>query len=94
MIWLPGGPDWRISSGLLSADILGADMAINLQRLERAAEALEARLRAEADAQNAYLFKFPDGRVSLELEWIDLRAIARGVVTAYGNGRPSRRSKP
>ncbi len=48
-----------------------------------AADALETELRAEADAQNAYLFKFTDGRISLALEWIDLHAIARKVVTAY-----------
>jgi hypothetical protein len=58
-------------------------MAINLQGLRRAAEALETVLRAEADAQNAHLFRFPDGRVSLELEWIDIQAIAYQVVVAY-----------
>jgi hypothetical protein len=58
-------------------------MGISTQGLQRAAEALETVLRAEADAQNSYLFKFPDGRVSLELEWVDIRAIAHQVVRAY-----------
>jgi hypothetical protein len=58
-------------------------MAISSQGLQRAAEALEAHLRAEADAQNAYLFKFPDGRVSLELEWVDIREMAHRVLEAY-----------
>jgi hypothetical protein len=49
----------------------------------RAADALESMLRVEADAQNAYLFKFAGGRISLELERIDIDAIARHVVSAY-----------
>jgi hypothetical protein len=40
-------------------------------------------LRREADQQRAYLFQFPDGRISVELEWIDPRAITREVVAAY-----------
>jgi hypothetical protein len=58
-------------------------MTLEPHAVARAADALERVLRAEADAQNAYLFKFPDGRISLELEWIDVHAIAQQVVAAY-----------
>ncbi len=58
-------------------------MMLDPHAVARAADALERVLRAEADAQNAYLFKFPDGHISLELEWIDIHAIARQVVSAY-----------
>jgi hypothetical protein len=57
--------------------------ALDPHALARAADALDSLLRAEADAQNAYLFKFADGRISLELEWIDIAAVARQVVSAY-----------
>jgi len=40
-------------------------------------------LRQHAAADNAYLFHFPDGRVSLELEWLDIRELTRTVVSAY-----------
>ncbi len=58
-------------------------MTLEPHAVARAADALERVLRAEADAQNTYLFKFPDGRISLELEWIDVHAIAQQVVAAY-----------
>jgi hypothetical protein len=32
-----------------------------------------------------YVFRFPDGRISLELEWLDIRSVALAVVTAYVN---------
>jgi hypothetical protein len=40
-------------------------------------------LQAEAEKQNAYIFHFPDGRVSLELEWIDVASIVRSVIEVY-----------
>jgi hypothetical protein len=45
--------------------------------------ALDKCLRAEAEQQQAYLFHFPDGRVSVELEWVDLHPIVEQVVRAY-----------
>jgi hypothetical protein len=41
------------------------------------------RLLIKANEQNAYLFRFPDGRVSLDLEWIDIESIAQHVIAAY-----------
>jgi hypothetical protein len=40
-------------------------------------------LHAEAEQHRAYVFNFPDGRISLELEWFDVCAIAQTVVSAY-----------
>jgi hypothetical protein len=48
-----------------------------------ARETLDRLLGAEAEEQRAYLFQFPDGRVSLELEWIDMQSILRAVIAAY-----------
>jgi len=58
-------------------------MDINGRALRDAAKALENMLSAEASAQNAYLFKFADGHVSLELEWLDIQGLAEGVIAAY-----------
>ncbi len=48
-----------------------------------ALQALADWLGAEAEAQRAYLHRFSDGNVSLELEWLDLSGLARAAVTAY-----------
>jgi len=58
-------------------------MALDPLALESATQALGDRLRLEADEQNAYLVRLPDGRVSVELEWIDIQSITRDVVAAY-----------
>jgi hypothetical protein len=58
-------------------------MPLDPLALKTAAQALSERLCVEADAQNAYLFRFPDGRVSLELEWIDIQSITHHVIAAY-----------
>ena len=58
-------------------------MALDPLALERATQALGDRLRSEANEQNAYLVRFPDGRVSVELEWIDIQSIAQHVIAAY-----------
>jgi hypothetical protein len=58
-------------------------MALDPLALESAAQALGDRLRSEADEQNAYLVRLPDGRVSVELEWIDIQSIAQHVIAAY-----------
>jgi hypothetical protein len=58
-------------------------MMLDPDALKSAELALAQRLRDEADQQHAYMFRFPDGRISLELEWIDLRAITREVIAAY-----------
>jgi hypothetical protein len=51
--------------------------------IRSAERALDEYLRTEAEQQKAYLFRFPDGRVSVELEWIDLNSAAQKVVDAY-----------
>ena len=51
--------------------------------IEAAARALGEELRLEAQEQHAYLHRFPDGKVSLELKWVDPAALARAVVVAY-----------
>jgi len=56
---------------------------IDLQGLEAAAHALVEQLGAEALEQRAYLHRFSDGRVSLELEWVDPTALAQAAVAAY-----------
>jgi len=40
-------------------------------------------LRAEVEEQRAYLFHFSDDRISLELEWIDIRSIMQAVIASY-----------
>lgn len=58
-------------------------MTLDPHAIENAERALGDYLRAEAEQQKAYLFHFPDGRISLELEWIDVRSIAQTVIAAY-----------
>ncbi len=53
------------------------------ESLEVATQALGARLGAEAEEQWAYIHRFSDGKVSLELEWLDLGDLVRAVVCAY-----------
>jgi hypothetical protein len=62
---------------------LGVAMFLDPHGLQSAAEALSERLRSEANEQNADVVSFPDGRVSLELEWIDVQSIAHHVIAAY-----------
>ncbi len=57
--------------------------SIDPQGLEAAARALGEQLGAEAREQNAYLHRFPDGKVSMELEWVDTIPLARAAVMAY-----------
>jgi hypothetical protein len=58
-------------------------MNLDQRAIRNAERALSDYLRAEAEQQKAYLFRFPDGRISLELEWLDVHSIARTVVAAY-----------
>jgi hypothetical protein len=60
-----------------------ASGAINLEGLRAATKAVGEHLRAEATAQGAYVHLFKDGKVSLELEWIDPADLARAVLQAY-----------
>jgi hypothetical protein len=58
-------------------------MTLDPRAIQSAEQALGNYLRAEAEQQRAYVFDFPDGRISLELEWLDIRSIAQAVVAAY-----------
>ena len=58
-------------------------MNLDPQALRVATQTLDRLLSAEADEQRAYLFHFPDGRISLELEWIDIYAIIGTVIATY-----------
>ena len=58
-------------------------MTLDPHAIRSAEQALNEYLRAEAEQQKAYLFRFPDGRVSLELEWLDIGSIAQTVIAAY-----------
>ena len=70
-------------------------MALDPQAIESAERALNEYLKAEAEQQRAYICSFPDGRVSLELEWLDVHSMTRAVVGAYmAHFKPPRRSRP
>jgi hypothetical protein len=58
-------------------------MNLNEEGLRAASTVFSKLLAAEAEAQRAYAHSFPDGRMSLELEWVDLELIAEAVITAY-----------
>jgi hypothetical protein len=58
-------------------------MTLDPRAIENAERALSEYLRLEAEQQRAYVFRFPDGRISLELEWLDVHSIAEAVVAAY-----------
>ena len=62
---------------------VAATMTLDTDALQSAQQALDDRLRAEAEQQHAYFAELPDGRISLELEWLDSRSIAREIVAAY-----------
>ena len=54
-----------------------------IRLLQAEAEKRDPKLRKQGTTQNAYVFHFPDGRVSLELEWIDVASIVRSVIEVY-----------
>ena len=61
-------------------------MTLNPRAIRNAEQALSEYLRAEAEQQKAYVFRFPDGRISLELEWLDIHSVAKAVIAAYVAG--------
>ena len=62
---------------------------------EQRLRAEEVRRRLEAEHQRAYMCSFPDGRVSVELEWLDVHSMTRAVVGAYvAHLVPRERTKP
>lgn len=69
-------------------------MTLDPDAVQNAERALGEYLRAEAEQQQAYLFHFPDGRISLELEWLDVRSIAQTVIAAYVSSLDQDGAKP
>ena len=61
-------------------------MDLDPRALQIATQTLTELLSAEADEQHAYLFRFPDGRISLELEWVDIASMIQIVIMAYITG--------
>jgi hypothetical protein len=57
--------------------------SIDSKTLKTAALRVAAKLASEAENQNGYVVIFPDGRVSVELEWIDPEEIAKAAIEAY-----------
>ena len=72
-------PDARTECSEIS---VGSRM-LDRKGLEAATDALWERLAAEAHQQGAFYRQFPDGRVSLELEWVDPAALVEAVVQHY-----------
>jgi hypothetical protein len=58
-------------------------MDLDPQALKAATQTLDRLLQAEAEEQRAYLVHFADGRISLELEWIDIQSIMQAVIASY-----------
>jgi hypothetical protein len=56
---------------------------IDPDALAAATLALDHQLGSEAQDQCGYLHRFSDGKVSLELEWVDPASLARAAVLAY-----------
>jgi hypothetical protein len=68
-------------------------MNLDPRAIKSAEQALSDYLRTEAEQQRAYVFRFPDGRISLELEWLDIHSIAEAVVAAYVTSIDESRSR-
>ena len=58
-------------------------MNLDPQALQVATQTFDRLLRAEVEEQRAYMFHLSDGRVSLELEWIDIQSIMQAVIASY-----------
>jgi hypothetical protein len=58
-------------------------MTLDPKAIQNAERALNEYLRSEAEQQRAYMHSFPDGRVSLELEWLDVHSMTQTIVAAY-----------
>jgi hypothetical protein len=56
---------------------------VHAHALDAAAAALDLQLQTEAAEQGSYIHKFGDGRLSIELEWIDANGLARAAILAY-----------
>jgi hypothetical protein len=56
---------------------------IDSKALKKAGQSLAAKLVSEAEKQNGYVATFPDGQISIELEWIDPKSIAKAAIEAY-----------
>ena len=73
--------DARVDKGSSAGGLL--PMSVDLQALHIATQTLAQLFSAEAERQHAYIFHFPDGRISLELEWVDINDIVGKVIASY-----------
>jgi len=71
----------RLIDGRNKAVMMGVDK--HMRALEAAAAALDLRLQAEAAEQGSYLHRFADGKLSLDVEWIDPNSLAEAAIVAY-----------
>ncbi len=58
-------------------------MDIETRALKAAVDAFDHWLRAEVAEQRGYMHKFPDSKLSIELEGIDVSSLVTAVVSAY-----------
>jgi hypothetical protein len=56
---------------------------IHPRALRAASAALDRELQAVAAQQGGYVHRFPDGKLSLELEWVCTVGLARAAIRAY-----------
>src|SRR5437764_2982890 len=56
--------------------------SISSEALDAASTALDRQLQMFATEQSGYVHRFPDGKWSVELEWICTSSLARAPVTA------------
>jgi hypothetical protein len=57
--------------------------ALKSDALRAATDALVEALEVQINRQHSYLHIFPDGKVSIEGEWVDARKLARAAITSY-----------
>ncbi len=58
-------------------------MDIETHALKAAVDAFDHWLRAEVAEQRSYLHMLPDGKLSVEVEGIDVTSLVTAVVSAY-----------
>ncbi len=58
-------------------------LQIDAEDVLAATAALGEQILEQAEEQQGYLHSFPDGRISLELEWVDPQQWVHAAVRAY-----------
>ncbi len=65
------------------SEMIVKKLHVHPSALAAATAAIDMELTAESTEQRGYLHKFPDGKLSIELEWIDTRRLAEAAIDAY-----------